>query len=51
VPDSQYLAIPQKQNRVASDLNGAAAAKAATTVTWMFLETGCASKLINQSGS
>ena len=35
-------------HRVASDLNGAAAAKAAPTVTRMFPETGCASK-INKS--
>jgi hypothetical protein len=33
-----------EQNRMGSDLNGAATAKAATTVTWMFPETGSASK-------
>jgi hypothetical protein len=40
-----------EQNRMASDLNGAAAAKAATTVARVFPETGCASKSIDQSGS
>lgn len=36
-------------NRTASDLNGAVAAMVASTVTWMFRETGCADNANRQS--